>query len=87
MLKLKEKINKISMKIYFGLKKAEEKVEDFVADVTENTAGEAYVDTLVKILIAVVVGALLLAGLYALVGKNVMPAVEKKVTELFNYKG
>ena len=51
------------------------------------TAAEAYVDTGVKILIAVVVGALLLAGLYALFGDTIMPAVTEKVEELFNYAG
>lgn len=34
----------------------------------KDTKGENYVDTAVKILIAVVLGALLLAGLYALFG-------------------
>lgn len=51
------------------------------------TAAEAYVDTGVKILIAVVVGALLLAGLYALFGDTIMPTVTEKVEELFNYAG
>lgn len=37
----------------------------------ENT-GEGYVDTALKILMAVVIGALLLAGLYALFGDTVM---------------
>jgi lipopolysaccharide export LptBFGC system permease protein LptF len=45
------------------------------------------VDSGVKILIAVVIGALLLAGLYALFSKTIMPTVTKKVTDLFNYKG
>lgn len=50
-------------------------------------SGEAYVDTGVKILIAVVIGALLLAGLYALFNSTVMPTVTAKVQELFNYAG
>ena len=50
-------------------------------------SGEGYVDTGVKILIAVVIGALLLAGLYALFNSTIMPAVEDKVVDLFNYKG
>ena len=37
-----------------------------------NNRGEGYIDTAVKILIAVVLGALLLAGLYALFGDVVM---------------
>ena len=49
------------------------------------TRAEAYVDTGVKILIAVVVGALLLGGLYALFNTTIMPTVTQKIQELFNY--
>ena len=52
-----------------------------------NTRGEGYVDTGVKILIAVVIGALLLAGLYTFFNTTIMPTVTTKVTELFNYQG
>ena len=52
-----------------------------------NVKAEGYVDSGVKILIAVVIGALLLAGLYALFGDVIMPAVEERVTDLFDYKG
>ena len=48
---------------------------------------EAYVDTGVKILIAVVVGALLLTLLYGLFNATIMPAVETRIGELFNYAG
>lgn len=53
----------------------------------ENTRGEGYVDSGVKILIAVVIGALLLAGLYTLFNGTVMPTVTRKIQDLFNYKG
>ena len=52
-----------------------------------NARGEGYVDTGVKILIAVVIGALLLAGLYTLFNTTIMPTVTTKVTELFSYNG
>ncbi len=52
-----------------------------------NKCAEGYVDSGVKILIAVVIGALLLAGLYALFNTTIMPTVTQKVTGLFNYKG
>ena len=55
--------------------------------VLANNRGEGYVDTGVKILIAVVIGALLLAGLYTLFNTTIMPTVTTKVTELFNYQG
>ena len=48
---------------------------------------EGYVDSGVKILIAVVIGALLLAGLYALFNSTIMPTVTSKVQGLFNYNG
>ena len=35
----------------------------------------------------VVIGALLLAGLYALFNSTIMPTVTQKIQELFNYQG
>ena len=52
-----------------------------------NAKAEGYVDSGVKILIAVVIGALLLAGLYALFNTTIMPTVTAKIRELFNYAG
>ena len=52
-----------------------------------NVKAEGYVDSGVKILIAVVIGALLLAGLYTLFNTTIMPSVTTKIQELFNYKG
>ena len=40
-----------------------------------------------KILIAVVIGALLLSGLYALFNTTIMPTVTSKITQLFNFAG
>lgn len=53
----------------------------------KDTRGENYVDTAVKILIAVVLGALLLAGLYTLFGDVVMPTLTQRIQEMFNYAG
>ena len=52
-----------------------------------NNSGEGYIDTAVKILISVVLGALLLAGLYLLFGEVVMPTLNEKIQEMFNYAG
>lgn len=52
-----------------------------------STRGEGYIDTAIKILIAVVLGALLLAGLYTLFGDTVLPTVTERVEEMFDYKG
>ncbi|MCD8197512.1 MAG: DUF6133 family protein [Lachnospiraceae bacterium] len=50
-------------------------------------SGEGYVDTAIKILIAVVLGALLLAGLYSLFNDTVLPTLVERVEEMFNYAG
>ncbi|WP_432354137.1 DUF6133 family protein [Anaerotruncus rubiinfantis] len=52
-----------------------------------NRSGEGYVDTAVKILMAVVIGALVLAGLYALFDDTVMPTLTRRIQEMFNYAG
>ena len=72
------------------LKKIKEKFNSVCARVAvavSNHKAEGYVDSGVKLLIAVVIGALLLAGLYTLFGDTIMPTVTTKVQELFNYKG
>lgn len=40
-----------------------------------------------KILMAVVIGALLLAGLYKLFADTVLPTLTQRVAEMFNYSG
>jgi len=71
-------------------KKIRNKFDSAVATVKATIASkkaEGYVDSGVKILIAVVIGALLLAGLYALFNTTIMPTVTSKVQGLFNYSG
>ncbi len=58
-----------------------------VKTTAECKKAEGYVDSGVKILIAVVIGALLLAGLYALFNTNIIPTLGNKITSLFSYSG
>ncbi len=74
-------------KVKTALTVKEAQIKGCAHAVLDGTVAEGYVDTGVKILIAVVIGALLLAGLYALFNTTIMPTVTKKVTDLFNYKG
>lgn len=72
------------------VKETEEKVVGKIIltkAVINNKCGEGFVDTAIKILMAVVIGALVLAGLYKLFDDIVMPTLNKKVTDLFDYKG
>jgi hypothetical protein len=52
-----------------------------------NQRGEGFVDTAVKILMAVVIGALVLAGLYLLFGETILPTLTQRIREMFNYRG
>ena len=48
-------------------------------------AGEGYIDTGVKIIIGVVIGGVILAGLYALFNTTIFPTLGTKIAEMFNY--
>ena len=53
----------------------------------ESTTGECYIDTGVKIIIGVVVGGVILAGLYALFNTTIIPTLTEKISGMFNYAG
>ncbi len=56
-------------------------------ELLKSKRGENFVDSGIKILIAVVIGALLLGGLYALFGDVILPTLNQKVTDMFNFAG
>jgi uncharacterized protein (DUF2062 family) len=58
-----------------------------VAAAVDNTRAEGFVDTGVKIIIAVVVGAVILGGLYALFNGVILPRLNTEIGEMFNYAG
>ena len=53
----------------------------------ESTTGEGYIDTGVKIIIGVVVGGVILAGLHALFNTTIIPTLTEKISGMFNYAG
>ena len=48
-----------------------------------STSGEGYIDTGVKIIIGVVIGGVILAGL----NTTIFPTLTQKISGLFDYKG
>ena len=56
-------------------------------NILSDKSGEGFVDTAVKILMSVVIGALVLAGLYLLFKDTVLPTLSQRITEMFNFKG
>ena len=58
-----------------------------VQNVIAEKRAEGYIDTAIKIIIGVVIGGVLLAGLYALFNTTVIPTLGEKITEMFSYTG
>ncbi len=83
--KIKSFVKGVCSKAKSAYENTEAKIKAKVIKLLIGIRAEAYVDTGVKILIAVVVGALLLGGLYALFNTTIMPTVTQKIQELFNY--
>ena len=75
-MKVKERMERLAFRTVLSVNRLihEEKAENFV-------------DTAIKILMAVVIGALLLAGLYKLFADTVLPTLTQRVAEMFNYSG
>lgn len=76
---MKKLVNKVSDKI------TEKAV--MVQTLLCSQRGEGFVDTAIKILISVVIGALVLGGLYALFGETVLPTLKQRIQDMFNYGG
>jgi hypothetical protein len=55
--------------------------------VLAESKAEGFVDTAVKILMAVVIGALVLGGLYLLFSGTILPTLTQRIQEMFNYRG
>ena len=53
----------------------------------QNHRAEGFVDTAVKVLMAVVIGALVLSGLYLLFKDTILPELTRRIQEMFNYTG
>lgn len=49
--------------------------------------GQGALDVAITVLISIVLGALILGGLYLIVNSTVLPTVLQKVKDMFNYKG
>ena len=76
-------MNTMAVKTMVATATAKERICGILAQ----NKGEGFVDTALKILISVVVGALLLSGLYLLFKDTILPTLTTRITELFDYKG
>ena len=76
---MKNLINKIKSKF--------QKSVTTVHTVIAEKRAEGYIDTAVKIIIGVVIGGVLLAGLYTLFNTTVIPTLTTKIGQMFSYTG
>ena len=83
MNKVTAKVNNLAVRGYVKGLQAKAKVKETLT----SRSGEGFVDTALKILISVVVGALLLAGLYMLFNDTILPTLTQRIRDLFNYAG
>lgn len=77
-------------KIKNAFNKAQNKVNEFAIrakTAIQSKSGEGYIDTAVKIIIGVVIGSLILVGLYALFNNVVIPNLNTEIGDMFNYAG
>ena len=76
------------MKKFFGkvMQKANE-AKARVQEAVTSVKAEGYVDTGVKIIIAVVIGGVILAGLYTLFNGTIIPNLETEIGNMFSYSG
>lgn len=51
----------------------------------KDNSGQGALDTAVVVLISIVLGALILAGLYAIIDDTVLPTLTQKIQDMFNY--
>lgn len=51
-----------------------------------NKDGQGTLDVAVTVLISIVLGALILAGLYLVINNTVLPTITQKIKDMFNFK-
>ena len=74
-------------KFFKNLKKKADSAVISAKTVIENKKAEGYIDTGVKIIIGVVIGGVILAGLYTLFNTSIIPTLSEKIAGMFSYSG
>lgn len=62
-------------------------VGERVKDILANNEGQGTLDVAVTVLISIVLGALILGGLYLIISGTVLPTITQKIKDMFNYQG
>ena len=62
-------------------------VGERVKGILANNEGQGTLDVAVTVLISIVLGALILGGLYLIISGIVLPTITQKIKDMFNYQG
>ena len=74
-------------KLFNFIKNKKEAAKNAVMATVASIKAEGYVDTGVKIIISVVIGGVILAGLYTLFNGTIIPNLNTEIGQMFSYSG
>lgn len=72
--------------IWTAKQKARE-LTDRTKEALVNREGQGTLDVAITVLISIVLGALILAGLYLIVDSTVLPTITQRIKDMFDYAG
>lgn len=72
--------------IWAAKQKARE-LTDRTKEALVNREGQGTLDVAITVLISIVLGALILAGLYLIVDSTVLPTITQRIKDMFDYAG
>ncbi|EGW41469.1 DUF6133 family protein [Desulfosporosinus sp. OT] len=72
-------INKVQVKTAVAIVRAKAALS--------NRSGQGALDTAIQVLISIVLGALILGGLYLILNATVLPTITDRIKDMFNYHG
>ena len=83
MKNLMKKAQQKMIALDFAARRAKERT----AAAVMNRSGQGALDTAVTVLISIVLGALILGGLYLVINGTVLPTISQRIREMFDYAG
>lgn len=87
---MKSFMNKVqakAMTVVYSRRTKEKELIGRARKALSNTRGQGALDTAIQVLIAIVLGALILGGLYLILNATVLPTITERIKDMFNYKG
>lgn len=69
----------------FSARQKAGEVADRAKTALRSREGQGTLDVAITVLISIVLGALILAGLYLIINSTVLPTITQKIKDMFNY--